>query len=294
MARRSAPPPQLPKVPLALTVRRVDATHCIIEQIERGKAVLTSDIKRVEVLDAAQAEKRKWRAYVSHLLSTIFTNDDLAQEFQNSSYVSMIGSLGGRDLRSEMRDLSRDINQGISCLESLQERLDLIPESPKLGSDETPLLVGTAVLNRKVFVVHGHDEAAKLAVAGFLRAIDFEPIILHEQANRGDTIIEKFERHADVGFAVVILSPDDIGGPRDAKNFRPRARQNVIAELGYFVGRLQRGRVLPLMKGELEIPSDFSGVVYTDMDSRGRWKTELANELDAAGFDVDFRKVARA
>ena len=140
--------------------------------------------------------------------------------------------------------------------------------------------------SRKVFVVHGHDEGAREMVARFLEKLGFEPIILHEQANRGRTIIEKVEANGDVGFAVVLLTPDDEG---NAKGHPPQARprQNVLLELGYFIGRLGRENVCALRRGELELPSDFAGVVWEEMDERAGWKLSLARELKAAGHDVD-------
>lgn len=112
----------------------------------------------------------------------------------------------------------------------------------------------------KVFIVHGHDDGARESVARFLERMGLEAIILHEQANQGRTIIEKVVAHSDVGFAVVLLTPDDEGC---VKGGTPelRARQNVLLELGYFIGRLGRERVCALKSGELEIPSDFAGVV---------------------------------
>ena len=144
-------------------------------------------------------------------------------------------------------------------------------------------------LSRKVFVVHGHDEAAREKVARFLERLDFKPIILHEQASRGRTVIEKVEAHSDVGFAVVLLTPDDVGCERGG-DLRPRARQNVVLELGYFLGRLGRMRVCALKQGDVEIPSDFRGVVYVDLDNSEGWKQRLGRELEGAGFAVDWNK----
>ncbi len=144
---------------------------------------------------------------------------------------------------------------------------------------------------RRVFVVHGHDGEPREAVARFLESLDFDVVILHEQANRGRTIIEKFEEHADVGFAVVLLTPDDVGSSATDERRRARARQNVILELGYFLGRLGRSRVVALMRGDLEIPSDVLGVVYTPYDNAGAWKLALAHELIAAEYEVDLKRV---
>jgi predicted nucleotide-binding protein len=146
----------------------------------------------------------------------------------------------------------------------------------------------------KVFVVHGHDDGAREAVARFVEKIGLEAIILTEQPNGGRTIIEKFEdRAGEAGFAVVLLTPDDAGSVHEDPS-ASRPRQNVIFELGYFVGRLGRGRVCLLRKGNIESFSDFHGVVYTELDEGGAWKVRLARELEAAGLVVDMAKAARA
>ena len=145
-------------------------------------------------------------------------------------------------------------------------------------------------LSNKIFIVHGHDNGAKSEVARFLEKIGFEAIILHEQANQGKTIIEKIDVYGNVGFAVVLLTPDDEGCTK-GENLSPRARQNVILELGYFIGRLGRDKVCALKKGDVEIPSDFMGVVWENMDQNGAWKQSLARELNAAGHNIDWNRV---
>jgi len=145
--------------------------------------------------------------------------------------------------------------------------------------------------NRKVFIVHGHDEGAREKVARFLEKIDFEAIILHERANQGRTIIEKFEANSDVGFAVVLLTADDEGGKVGEAHQR-RARQNVLLEWGYFIGKLGRERVCALKSGNLELPSDIVGVVWEPMDEHRAWKGKLAKELHAAGYEIAWQKVA--
>lgn len=144
---------------------------------------------------------------------------------------------------------------------------------------------------RRIFIVHGHDGEARESVARFLEGLAFEVIILHEQANRGRTVIEKFEEHADVGFAVVLLTPDDVGSAATDGATKSRARQNVILELGYFLGRLSRERVVALRKGDVEIPSDILGVVYTPLDEAGAWRLALARELHAADYEIDWNVV---
>jgi Predicted nucleotide-binding protein containing TIR-like domain len=143
---------------------------------------------------------------------------------------------------------------------------------------------------RKAFVVHGHDEGAREAVARFLERIGFEAVILHEQANQGRTVIEKIEAHGDVGFAVVLLTPDDEGCKKGGSP-QSRARQNVVLELGYFIGRLGRSRVCALTRGDVEIPSDFQGVVYEKFDESNGWKAALGKELQALGFEIGWNLV---
>ncbi|APX84410.1 hypothetical protein BV511_06555 [Methylorubrum extorquens] len=146
--------------------------------------------------------------------------------------------------------------------------------------------------SNKIFIVHGHDGEARETVARFLGNIGFDPVILHEQPNRGRTIIEKVEANSDVGFAVVLLTPDDEGCVKGGTP-EPRARQNVLLELGYFIGLLKRENVCALKRGQVDIPSDFAGVVWETMDAANGWKQALARELQAAGYEVDWNKVMR-
>jgi predicted nucleotide-binding protein len=146
-----------------------------------------------------------------------------------------------------------------------------------------------AVHGHRIFLFHGRDERYLHEVARFLEKLGQDVLVLREQPNGGRTIIEKFEDYADVGFAVVLLTPDDRGGLADAatSELRPRARQNVIFELGYFIGRLSRARVCALYGAGVEIPSDYSGVLFVPLDDGGTWRMQLAKELKAAGFEVD-------
>nr|WP_301273870.1 nucleotide-binding protein [Acetobacter cerevisiae] len=151
----------------------------------------------------------------------------------------------------------------------------------------------TSVDLNKIFVVHGRDNGTKETVARFLEQQGLQPVILHEQPSRGMTIPEKLIANSDVGFAVVLLTPDDVGRAKTDTEEKPRARQNVMLELGYFVGRLGRDKVCALLKDTVELPSDYVGVVYVSWDDADAWKMELAKEMHAAGYDVDFNKVIK-
>ena len=150
--------------------------------------------------------------------------------------------------------------------------------------------------NNKIFIVHGHNEAMKLSVARTIEKLKLEPIILHEQTNQGSTIIEKFFNHSNVGFALVLLSADDIGySIKDGeKTSKLRARQNVIFELGFFTAKLGRKKVVALVekKGEFELPSDIHGVIYILYDGiDGKWKYEVAKELMESGYNINVNKI---
>jgi predicted nucleotide-binding protein len=176
------------------------------------------------------------------------------------------------------------------AIEALNERLVEIGDAPSRVVTTEPR---SAEALKKVFVVHGHDGEPKHDVARFIETLGFEAIILHERPSQGRTIIEKFEEHADVGFAVILLTPDDLGRAKSDADLKPRARQNVVLELGYFIGRLGRRRVCALKQGNVEIPSDFSGVVYQPYDDNGGWKQALGRELQEAGYEIDWNLVMR-
>lgn len=140
----------------------------------------------------------------------------------------------------------------------------------------------------KVFVVHGHDEALKQEVARIVEKQGLEAVILSEQANGGKTIIEKIEENSDVGAAICLFTGDDYGKAKDATSDNLRARQNVVFEAGYFMGKLGRGNVILIASPDIEIPSDLQGVVYTNKDM---WQTDVLRELKAIGYNVDFNKL---
>jgi predicted nucleotide-binding protein len=141
---------------------------------------------------------------------------------------------------------------------------------------------------KRIFVVHGHNHESRLETAGFLEYLGLHPIILQEQANAGRTLIEKFEDSATAsGFAVILLTPDDRGRSAAARRSSQRARQNVIFELGYFIGKLGRSRVCALYVPGVELPSDLLGFAHVELDVGGAWKAALAKELQAAGVPID-------
>ena len=140
--------------------------------------------------------------------------------------------------------------------------------------------------NNRVFIVHGHDNEALAKTESFVRKMRLEPIILRDQANKGMTVIEKIEHYSDVGFSIVLYTPCD-----KTDKGKSRARQNVVMEHGYLMGKLGRSNVVALVKGDIEIPSDISGVVYIPMDGDKAWEQAVAKDLRAAGYEADANRI---
>ena len=180
-------------------------------------------------------------------------------------------------------DISRSVFKECRSLikETTNKPKAPMPNNPKAPMDKS-----------KVFIVHGHDEAAQQAAARFIEKIGLEAIILHEQASSGKTIIEKIEANSNVGFAIVLYTPCDLGASQKQKDqLKPRARQNVVFEHGYLIGKIGRKNVCALVKGDIETPNDISGIVYIKMDERGGWMYTVGKEMQACGYEVDLNRI---
>jgi predicted nucleotide-binding protein len=275
--------------PPHLIIQKEKAKQLIDLQTEKGGAIRDSNINSEIELNLAEGSYSKWTSYNHELLVRMFSNGLIAKEYDWAGMYSM----GASSFSTIARDIAKfkdTINQKINKLESIKERLELIPEQIS-NPDVTGYEKNNTPKGRSIFVVHGHNEGIKQATARFIEKIDLRPVILHEQPNGGRTIIEKFEGYSDVGFALVLLTADDRGySTNEPETVEHRARQNVIMELGYFLGKLGRGNVCALYQNGVAIPSDYSGVLYIPLDDKGAWKLELAKEIRHAGIAVDFNK----
>lgn len=148
------------------------------------------------------------------------------------------------------------------------------------------------IISNRIFIVHGHNDGIKYEVAQTLNKLGLTPIILHEQVSENKTIIEKIENFSDVKFAIIILSDDDHGNSKKSTELNPRARQNVVFEMGYFMGILGRKNVCCIVNnGDLEKPSDINGIVY--LNYNGNWLLDLTKELDNAGFELEMNNLLK-
>jgi hypothetical protein len=233
--------------------------------------------QRLAHLEASDSEERR----ILRRFLAAFLNDELNPSLEADERDGLISDLAkaGWHLRDDTLVVGERIRTPA-------------PTKPGLGGSGAEAEASPVDLSAAIFLVHGHDRSHLHEVARFLdKASGHEVLILHEQANKGQTLIEKFESNAArAAHAVVLLTGDDRGRAADTSEEQPRGRQNVVLELGFFFGKLGRRHVTVLRDAEVEEPSDIRGLVYIPLDSEGKWKIDLARELNDAGIEVDLNK----
>jgi predicted nucleotide-binding protein len=203
-------------------------------------------------------------------------------------WISARGGHGGGHDVVDLHELQNGVAERQQRAVALLEQAIIgLEEELSYRREEMPRAVAPVAKSQptnKVFLVHGHDDATLNAVALFLRTIGLDPIILRQRPNSGRHLLTKFREESEgASFAVVLMTPDDEGGIAGKTERHLRARQNVVFELGFFIGKLGPANVAALMKGNVEKPSDFHGIGYIEFDDLGRWKNDLARELHHAG-----------
>lgn len=257
----------------------------LIERINIGNELMKKHIQSESDFEKLEFDYGIWNNYNSEYLKQKFSQPsneykksyDLAGQ---SVYVIFL-SRGSSDTITDLKDR---IKLKIANLNKLYEVADLLPST---GNDIHDNKQETIKDRKSVFIVHGHDEVAKIKTARFIQTIGLNPIILHEQANSGNTIIEKIEENSNVGFGLILYTACDIGtNSNEPNNLKNRARQNVVFEHGFLIGKIGRKNVCALVKGEIEIPNDISGIVYVNMDDDDAWFLKIAKELVNAGYNI--------
>jgi predicted nucleotide-binding protein len=298
-----------------LMVAREEMARRLQAQIDRGQELIARGDVLYDVASRTMPsntidisewinECDRWHEFNLTLLESSFSTKTLLQRYRDSARGTFYHN---RDTMGKIYGRMKAVTAQRNNLQSVLEQLPLLGEPSRKSSSKaaTPAALPapapkTPTPPNKVFVVHGHDTEAKAEAARFLIELGLEPIILGEKPGESLTIIEKFEKHSDVAYAVVLLTPDDVGCSKAEYDkagtgvLRGRARQNVIFELGYFFAKLGRGHVCALLKSDIEKPSDIDGVLYLQMDGHGAWRTKLASELKAAKLPLDNTRLLKA
>ena len=273
-----------------LLIARAEAEKFLKGQIDRVENLLGQEIGSTYELREAKGNRGNLSKIHEEFLMRNFSNKFYYDEYRGTGKAAAVVFSHEPTLDSLIHGFRNDLNEDRDKIQSLLQRLELglIPSSPNPATSTANILSTGRASSNDIFIVHGQD-GSKDYVELLLRQIRLNPVILEQQPQAGQTIIEKFENHASkAGFAIVLLTPDDMGAKSgELENAKSRARQNVIFELGFFVGKLGRERVCSLYKQGVELPSDYYGVGYIEMDSNANWRFAIAKELKAAEYPVD-------
>lgn len=287
--RTSNPPSQRA---MELLVTREEAKQRLQDRIDKGMELKSQQVNTREAFEELSNAYSKWNSFNSELLRRLFTTEEAAKEYD--FWGVMVASMYEPSLAEKIAEIYKDIDKKIHRIDSIIERLELIPLSSSVTQSEQLTATTSQPKSKKVFVVHGHDDVAKTSLEVFLHEIGLEPVVLHRQADQGLTVIEKFEKHSDVGYAFILLTPDEVAylaseapKPEVERKTELRARPNVIFEFGYFVGKLGRSKVCCLYTGGVTLPSDVSGMIYKRYEkSVEEVAYSVIKDLKASGYGV--------
>ena len=260
-------------------------------QCEKGKEIIGVPIQKAEDINELNKAVHSWFEFNLEHLKRAFNvpYNEYRKKYNDAGELIGLMSGQGRGNRTPQQKLKNYIDKvkaKISVLENLHDQTDLLRSEVESNEDSIDRN------NNQVFIVHGHDDSVKEEMASFIEALGFEPIILHKKASSGMTIIEKIDFYSNVGFGIVLYTPCDLGAKKGEENkLQARARQNVVFEHGYIIGKLKRENVCAVVKGNVEKPNDISGVVYVQMEND--WKLDIAKELQNSGYNVDFNRLLK-
>lgn len=282
--------PQAPQLPAVLIMRNDEFKKELENRIEIGNELFNRPINSSIDFKQVESDYTHWNDYNKEYLKQAFESSDneYYRSYADAGYTFM-GQMGEVP-NNPAQTLKNLIQYKLTNLQSLANRSSLLKTKlpqPQSNHSEVKVLSKT-----EVFIVHGHDETAKVKTARFIQQLGLRPIILHEQSSSGRTIIEKIEEYSNVGFGIVLYTPCDVGAKKgEESNLKPRARQNVVFEHGYLIGKIGRKNVCALFRHDVEIPNDISGVVYVKMDEEDAWHLKIAKELRSSGYDIDMNKL---
>ncbi len=283
-----------PERPRTALIKDIQSFKLILtERISKGRDLFTFRISSEEQLKQNEKEYNEWDDYNEEFLKSAFNNpvNEYRSSYTNSGF--MIGvhevTRGASiyDPKFRAMTLKQHLESKTNGLESILTKADLIPTEMGTSHLMTTSISNISSVSQTVFIIHGHDEEMKRSVQLFLNKVELKDIVLHEQPDRSRTVIEKLiGEGASAGYVIALLSPDDVQADGTL-----RARQNVILEIGYFIGKLGRDKVRLLKRGDTVIPSDLQGILYDTYDTAGTWRIKLAKEIQAVGLPINISNV---
>ncbi|MCK4311330.1 MAG: nucleotide-binding protein [Candidatus Cloacimonetes bacterium] len=265
---------------LILKIHLEEAEKLLNEKIKEGTQILETPISNIDQWKNAEKKYNHWNGENYESLKKIFKKNTIAKDYSSSEWT--IGRILISDLKLDEKTakLHKDIEEKLNKLNSIKMSLGVLETKTEKKREA----------KNKVFFVHGSDCDTKDKVLNFIKKIGLEPIILKELAAAGKTLIDEIQEQSDVKYAIALLTPDNVGGVYSEElQFRPT--QNVILEVGFFVGKYGRKNVSTLHHEDIELPADYHGYEYIKIDNMDNWKAILVKELNNAGFDIDLNKI---
>lgn len=255
--------------------------------------------KRIDELDSLPqrtiknddlSEFNKWKLSAKATIENIFF-DTKYLDFEKIRYIIM--SLNYISDSQKIEAHNNGLKKAKGMIESFIKEIEEFWEDENIVEVKQPkLIIEQPILkqikkekSKDIFIVHGHDDGLVAKVQLFLQKLSLNGIVLHEQANLGKVILEKLEHYTNVDFAIVLYTPCDLGKAKNDEELKARARQNVVFEHGYLIGKLGRENVAFLVDGNIETPGDISGAVYSSITNH--WQFDILKELKAVGYDVN-------
>ena len=280
------------QIPTELIVSKDEFNKVLDERITIGSEIFLRRIPNIESFKKNREDFSNWNDYNSEYLKHVFNKEsnEYKKRYDESGLFSYSIIARQSSPAEELKKFKAKVSSKLDNLQKLRAKSDLLKSAIEINfiTEEKSKTLDKS----QVFIVHGHDETAKTKTARFIEKLGLKPIILHEQASGSKTVIEKIEAYSNVGFGIVLYTACDLGAKSEENpTFKSRARQNVVFEHGFLIGKIGRENVCALVKDEIETPNDISGVVYVKMDSEDAWQLKIARELRNSGYEIDMNKL---
>lgn len=246
-----------------------DAADEIRDMIEKGRVLQNSVIEFEKDLEQSKVGYYSWSKENEEHLRRIFATDDEAKRYKENFALVLKRKIYLSDMVKDFREL---VKSKVKHLEAIVNRLTIVTDIDfDIHHDEISYLSST---DNKAVVLHGSKKIRDF-VAKVLEENQMEAVVLKDKSG----VIDDFDNHEDAHHFIVILSNDDIGAAKSKiNNLKPRARQNVILELGYILGKIGSGKVIILYENDVEIPSVLRGVTTLKLTGKS-WQKKLAREI---------------